>query len=331
MSLSRFVATPETRLALAAVRRLAAGLRAGRPPRSANPLVLHGPPGAGKSHLAAGLVAEVTAATPARTARLLSASDFTASGADAPDSPDAPDPLAGATACDLLIVEDLQHLPARAADALARLVDHRLSRRLPLVLTASAGPARLTDLPPRLTSRLSAGLVVGLEPLAAASRRLVLEQLARWRRLRVAPGVLDWLAEHTPGGVRPLQGALTTLEALTRSTPVPPDLEAVKAHWQETAGDGPSPERIAQQVARHFRLAPRALQTRRRQPASLWPCQVGMFLTRELTGLPWARIGAAFGGRDASTVRHACRKVAARADEDVAVAAELRRLRAELA
>jgi chromosomal replication initiator protein len=83
-------------------------------------------------------------------------------------------------------------------------------------------------------------------------------------------------------------------------------------------------------VARHFRLDPQALQTRRRQPACLWPCQVGMFLTRELTGLPWARIGAAFGGRDASTVRHACRKVAERADGDAALAADLRRLRAEL-
>ena len=55
-----------------------------------------------------------------------------------------------------------------------------------------------------------------------------------------------------------------------------------------------------------------------------------MFLTRELTGLPWARIGAAFGGRDASTVRHACRKVAQCADRDTSLAADLRRLRAEL-
>src|SRR5439155_13520162 len=129
--------------------------------------------------------------------------------------PGPPDALEGAAACDLLIVEDLQHLPPRAADALTRLVDHRLSRRRPLVVTATAGPAQLTDLPARLTSRLSAGLVVGLEPLSAASRRLLLDRLARQRRLRTAPGVLDWLAGHTPGGVRPLLGALTALETLT--------------------------------------------------------------------------------------------------------------------
>ena len=130
MLLSEFVATPETRLAVQAVRRLAAGLRAGKPPRAGNPLVLHGPPGSGKSHLAAGLVAAVTADDPSRTARILAAADF------------ATEPPDETLACDLLIVEDLQHLPARAADALVRLIDYRLSRRLPLVVTAGDGPAQ---------------------------------------------------------------------------------------------------------------------------------------------------------------------------------------------
>jgi chromosomal replication initiator protein len=279
--------------------------------------------------LATGLIAAVSG--DARTARLLAAADLAseAPGADAPDSPDA---LEGAAACDLLIVEDLQHLPTRAADALTRLVDHRLSRRRPLLVTAGVGPAQLTRLPARLTSRLCAGLVVGLEPLSAGGRRTVLGRLARRRGLRARPEVLDWLATNTPGGVRGLLGALTTLAALAKGLPEPPGLDVVIAHWQaETGPVGPTPERIARQVARHFRLDPKALQTRRRQPAGLWPCQVGMFLTRELTGLAWARIGAAFGGRDASTVRHACRKVAERAGVDAGVAADLRRLRAELA
>ena len=55
-----------------------------------------------------------------------------------------------------------------------------------------------------------------------------------------------------------------------------------------------------------------------------------MYLARELTGLAWPRIGAAFGGRDASTVRSAYAKVAGRIDADASVDAELRRLRAEL-
>ena len=131
---------------------------------------------------------------------------------------------------DLLIVEDLQHLPARAAGALVRIVDYRLPRRLPLVVTAAAGPARLTGLPARLTSRLSAGLVVGLEPLSPASRRVVLGRLAEQRGVRVGPGVLDWLADHTPGGVRSLLGALT--KRFSRS-PAQKRLRALITDWKK--------------------------------------------------------------------------------------------------
>jgi chromosomal replication initiator protein len=322
--LSGFVVSAETRLAVQAVLRMAAGLRAGRVPPSANPLVLHGPPGTGKSHLAAGLVAAVTTDRPSRTARVLAAAEFAI---------EPPDEI---LECDLLIVEDLQHLPLRAADALVRVVDFRLPRRLPLVVTANAGPGRLPGLPARLTSRLSGGLVVGLEPLTPAGRRLTLRRLAKQRGLQARSAVLNWIADHTPGGVRPLLGALTTLEALSRGratrsagTP-PPDLATVIAHWRTAeAGGIVTPERVAKAVARHFRLNVKALRTRRRQPAGLWPCQVAMYLTRELTGLSWPRIGAAFGGRDASTVRHAYQKVGERADADAGFAAEMRRITAE--
>ena len=331
MSLARFVVTPETRLAVYAVQRLAAAVVAGRP--AISPLVLHGPPGAGKTLLVTGLLEAVSQATPPRTARLLAAADLVSDG-----PPDAsrrdPAALEGARECDLVIVEDVQHLPLRAATVLVRLIDHLRPRRRPVVVTASDGPARLTDLPARLTSRLSSGLVVGLEPLSAASRRTLLHGLAEQQEIRVGPGVLDWIADTTPGGARPLLGALATLAMLARQSPLPLDLATVQTlqtHWAEQRGaQKPTLEGIAKRVANYYQLDVKSLRGRARQPATLGPCQVAMYLARELTGQAWPRIGGFFGGRDPSTVRHAYAKIAEQQADDAALAAAVRQLRAEL-
>ena len=93
MKLAQFVATPETRSALQAVRRIAAAVRAGQSPRDALPLFLHGPPGVGKSHLAAGLVAAVSEGSPPRTARLIPAAELPIDLPEAVTSEVVPDPI----------------------------------------------------------------------------------------------------------------------------------------------------------------------------------------------------------------------------------------------
>jgi len=272
----------------------------------------------------------VSRASPPRTARLVAAADLAADGPADPARP-VPAALEGARACDLVIVEDVQHLPTRAAAALARLIDQLQSRRRPVVVTASEGPARLTDLSPRLASGLSAGLVVGLEPLSAASRRAILHGLAEQQGIKAGPGVLDWIADATPGGARPLLGALATLAMLARQSPLPPDLPTVQAHWAEQgAGQKPTLEGIAKRVATYYQLDAKSLRGRARQPRTLGACQVAIYLARELTGLAWPRIGGFFGGRDASTVRHAHAKITEQQAGDAALAAAVRQLRAEL-
>ena len=200
------VPLPENRSALRAVRRVARAVAAaGRVP---TPLVLHGPPGTGKTHLTAALVRAVIAGPAARTVQAVPANDLDRQADDA-------DPFADLAGCDLLIVEDLQHLPAGAAAAACGLLDDRAARRRPTVVTASAGPAALKALPRRLTSRLAAGLVVQVEPLSPASRRALLGALADRRGVRLTADALDWLAARaTGGGARPLVGTVEKLKTL---------------------------------------------------------------------------------------------------------------------
>jgi chromosomal replication initiator protein len=89
-------------------------------------------------------------------------------------------------------------------------------------------------------------------------------------------------------------------------------------------------ERIARRVGDYFRVAPNQLQTRRRSRDALLPRQVSMYLARRLTDLSLQQVGAYFGGRDHSTVLHACRKVEQALGRDVALSGAIRQLLAEL-
>jgi chromosomal replication initiator protein len=327
LSFARFVSLPENRSALMAVERLAACLVA-RSARAPNPLFLHGPAGTGKSHLATALLEDVTRRCPNLTATLLEAGDLRMMNQSAAAVEDEVD-LANARQTDLLVVEDLQLLPAQCAETLVQLIDIRLACQAPMVFTASVGPAQL-DLPMRLTSRLAAGLIVGLKPLEAPSRLALLGDKAQRRQLAVSLEVLAWLAEHLAGG-RQLEGALAQLETLTRVHGRTPDLALVTEHFRElSAACQLTVDRIAQRVGGHFRVSPRQLCSDRRSQHVLLPRQVGMYLARQLTGLSLEQIGSYFGGRDHSTVLHACRKVEQALHQDTSLSGTIRQLRADL-
>jgi len=292
--------------------------------QSLNPLILHGPPGSGKSHLATSLLTAVARAD--RTARSVMAADLIFPADSAADNADL---LQGARACDLVIVEDLQFLPPHAANQLSQLLDYRTPRGLQTVFTANVGPSLLSELPARLTSRLMGGLVVGIMPLSLPSRRTILQKLIASRELRITDEALNWVAEITTGGVRSLRGAVQLLGELAKSAPFGLNLDTVQSQWPELIPNIVSLDQIAGCVASWYRLQPRDLRGRVRQPSHLRPAQVAIALARELTPLAPSAIGNYFGGRDPDTVLHACRRVIDVADP--ATDSAMRHLRAELA
>jgi chromosomal replication initiator protein len=322
---THWVTTPENRFACVAVRRVADCVASRRRRRTVNPLFLHGPAGTGKTHLVNALAADVTRRCPDLIVCLLPAADCR------PEETPADEWLAAARECDLLVIEDVQHLPERSTEALVGVIDDRQARGRQMVFTASPGPGQLTRLPARLTSRLACGLVVGLEPLAPASRLAFLEDQAQRRRLDVEPDVLAWVAERVGGSARQLQGALKRLEALGRLEGQALDLaSAAEAFRADADAARPSVERIIERVGRYFRVAPGQLCSRQRGRNALLPRQVGMYLARQLTPLSLGQIGAHFGGRDHSTVLHACRKVEEALARDTALSGAVRRLHADL-
>jgi chromosomal replication initiator protein len=325
LDLNGFLILPENRSAVRAIRGLARAVLVGK--RSpVCPLVLHGPPGTGKTLLTSAVLKALTSETHEITARSISAGELA--------RPDENEGFAdcGLQTCDFLIIEDIQHLPNRVADAACDLIDHRAARRKPLVISASAGPAGLTHLSRRLTSRLAAGLVVQLEPLGIQSRRTILEAAAKANKTRLTPDALDLLARQSEG-MRAALGLLQNLTQLARNFSGPLDQKAVT---QILAGTGQptstrgDPCQIVKRVAALFDITEKELLGTSRLRNVLLPRQVAMYLTRALTKLSLPQIGAFFAGRDHTTVLHACRKVEAELAENETLVAIVRQVKLEL-
>jgi len=312
------VPLPENRSALLFARRLVSALLQSPPRCPANPVLFHGPSGSGKSAIADAVHESIAERS---TVVRITAADWPIEEADTT--------VEDVRGCDLLILEDLQHLPKRAADAVSSVLDYRTSKRRSTLVTASAGPARL-DLPERLRSRLGGGLVVALLPLGRSSRLRLLHRLAERRGVNVADGVLAWLADRVPGSARRLSAAVNKLEQFT-STGMPLTLAAVSEEFRDDLdAREPSLERIVSAVSRRYQVTEREIRGPSRHPQTVWPRQVSMYLARRLTGLSLVQIGEYFG-RDHTTVRHACEKAAAAADRDSQLPGLLQEMTAELA
>jgi chromosomal replication initiator protein len=319
LTFARLVALPENRSALAAVEELLDQVKGAE--QGVTPFVyLHGPAGSGKTALA-----QAVAESLGDEVCVVSARDLAGTDRDADEL----------EKCALLIVEDLQHLPTRAVETLVQVIDARMQHGAPMLFTALTGPRHLSHrgskFPTRLTSRLASGLVVALEPWQQPSRLLFLRELAERRKQEVPDGVLTWLAETLTAGGRQLEGALRQIDSLQRMLKRPLSLEDLRMHFRsQVDAQAPTVERIVEHVGDCFHVEPKQLRSPRRSRQLLVARQVSMYLARRLTSLSLQQIGTFFGGRDHTTVLHACRRVEEALQADAAFSGTVRRIYAEL-
>ena len=214
----------------------------------------------------------------------------------------------------LVIVDDV-HLLAARPDLQQRLIqvfDAAPARRPGLVFSASAPPVRLGGLLDPLRSRLGGGLVLPLggpeyELLLALAERRIAELGPAWPQ--EVPAALVRRAEGDP---RRLLGLVETLHFIVSRAGFSPAEALARLGPAESAAERASAvslDDILAGVATAFGLKVSDLTGHSRLRQAAWPRRVAMFLARELTRLTTTEIGAAFGGRDHSTVIHALKKI----------------------
>ena len=308
----QFVIGPSNRLAHAAALSVAE-----MPSQAYNPLFIYGPPGLGKTHLLHSVGNYVNAFGGGLVVRYATAEEFTNAFLAALQARDLNDFKARFRGVDVLLIDDVQFMErkTRSEEELFHTFNALYDAGSQLVITCDRLPGDLGAIEDRLRDRFAAGLVTDIERPDLATRRAIVRKRAAHDGLTLPDEVAELLAARVTTNIRTLEGALTRLVAFASLTRRPFDL-TLTHDVLDRLGIENAAQRVLTIVAiqeaacLHFRLTVEELLSRSRADRIVWPRQATMYLAKELTEYSLPSIGRAFGGRDHTTVLHACRRVA---------------------
>ncbi len=323
-----FVLGPENQLALAPIEQL---LDTNAPTADIsdfapvfNPLLLLGPTGMGKSHLARGITRHWHATVGETFVEYLTAVDFARQLRAAREENLLDGFREKLASLRLLVLEDLHRLPIRifVQRELRDTLDTLLEDGASIVITSQTPPATMPDLEAGLRDRLCGGLTVRLQSLGIETRIELLRQAASERGVSIDDDQLGRLAEKVEGPAPQLFRAIAEYE-LSRSEPATEDALAVGI------GDRPPLKfkQILAVVARYFSLTQAALCSPVRRKSLVYARGVAIHLARSLTDLSYAQIGHCLGRRDHTTVMHASRSIDKRLATDATTQQDVEELK----
>ena len=299
------------------------------PAQAYNPLFIVGPPGVGKTHLLHSIGNYVRAYGGGLTVRYTTVERFTNEFLAALQSRDIDAFKHRYRNNDVLLVDDVQFLErkVKTEEELFHTFNALHETGSQLVLTSDRPPADMRALEERLRQRFESGLLVDIRCPDDATRLTVLRKRVDHDGILLAEdGVLDLIAAHVTESIRALEAALIRVVAFASLTDAPltcqvaervlAQLHRPQQSGRAGGGGAPTVERIQQVVAEHFGLTREQLLSTSRTARIAWPRQVAMYLAREHTPETLPAIGRRFGGRDHTTVLHACRRAAERLGAD---------------
>lgn len=314
-SFQNFVVGPANEFAFKAAQRTA-----GQCDAELGLLFLHGGFGYGKTHLLNAIQLEARASRGARVL-FLRAEDFMRRFLSAIRSQEQLAFKEELRAADILLIDDLQHICGRSAtiSEFLHTVNAFTDLKRNVVIAADRPPGLLEGLTDDIRSRLKGAIVIALDKPDADTRLAILKARAsdteKNRPRAVLPdAVLERIASEPDMSPRELLGALRKLSTYAELTgkQLTPEIVEEAIGTRASAGEKRATvEEIQKKTAEFYKLDLRELHSARRTRYVARPRQVAMYLARELTSRSLPDIGRRFGGRDHTTVLHACRRIEA--------------------
>ena len=310
------------------------------PGRVYNPLFLYGDTGLGKTHLMQAVAHAVMDRQPDIRITFIGTEQFTNEMIGAIRERATQEFRRRYRETDLLLVDDVQFLKGKEStqEEFFHTFNALYEAGRQIILTSDRPPSEIPGLEARLVSRFQWGMVADIELPDLEHRIAILRNKAMIDHLEmtIPEDVIRFIAEHVRSNVRELEGSIIKLLAYAslkhREITVDVAREALRdklrpGEASAVASVGLNVDTIQQAVAKEWGVTTEGLRSKTRTKALTAPRQVAMYLMRELLGLQLVEIGAAFGGRDHSTVIHSLERVTATLKEEPTFAQRIARLR----
>jgi len=281
-----------------------------------NPLFVYGGVGLGKTHLTHAIGNLVQQRNPQSRIRYIHAEQYVSDVVRAYQHKAFDDFKRYYHSLDLLLIDDIQFFSgkSRTQEEFFYAFNALIESRKQVVITCDTYPREITGMENRLISRFGWGLTVAVEPPELEMRVAILLKKAAAENVALDETVAFFIASHSQTNVRELEGALKRILAYSRFSGLPITVALCREALKDLLAlqsRQVSIDNIQKTVADYYKIKVSEMYSKKRSRNIARPRQVAMALAKELTHLSLPDIGEAFGGRDHTTVLHACRKIAA--------------------
>ena len=286
-----------------------------RPGKTAfNPLMIFGDVGLGKTHLAQAIGNEVLNTFPEKVVLYVSSERFTNQFIEALRNNAISDFVKFYQMVDLLIVDDIQFLEnkQKTQDIFFSIFNHLHQGGKQLILTSDRPPKEMAGIEERLISRFKWGLSADLQIPSLETRMAIIQMKMDNDGVDLPPNVLEFISYNVRTNVREMEGVLISIIAQAALNQRDIDLDLAKeviSKFVDNISSEITVELIQKIVAEHYDLPVEKLKEKTRKRFVVRARQLSMYLAKQLSNKSLKHIGNAFGGRDHSTVIHACRSI----------------------
>ncbi len=304
-----FVVGPSNRLAHASCVAVSQS-----PGNTYNPLFIYGNSGLGKTHLLHAVCFEAQRKSNGAVIQYLSCEDFVNRFIRAIEEGNLSGFQSQFRTVDMLVIDDVQFLRERehSQEEFFHTFNALYNNGKQIILSADSPPGKIPSLEERLISRFNWGLVTRIDPPSYETRVAIVQKKAHLRGLNICDEIAEYIARKLHANIRELEGALTTIYAVATTTDKVIDLELAQIALEgqiKAAARHISITDIIEVVTSHFDVRLADLQSKKRSQSITEPRQICMYLARNLTKHSLEEIGGHLGGRDHTTVMHACSKI----------------------